>query len=253
MKTKSDFRTIKVEGFKISFHNRREFEKIYNEVFVDQQYNFEYASQSPFIIDCGAHIGLSILYFKSLYPRAHILAFEPDPLNLELLATNVQQNNLEDVRVIPCAVGSRDEQVFLYREPSDLYEANNGIRWTWANRISADTNKKLEAFPIQVVRLSNFINHYVDFLKVDIEGIEQLVVQEISQKLNFVRNMVVEYHGHNTSLQINDLEIICTILKEAGFLLNTRPKDVVEHRHKIRENDLRDRLVLLTGVKSSVS
>ena len=130
METARDFRTVNVEGFKNSFYNRREFEKIYNEVFVDQEYKFEGASQSPFIIDCGAHIGLSILYFKSLYPHAQILALQPDPLNLELLAINVQQNNLEDIKVIHSAVGSHDEQALLYREPSDLYEGNSGIRWT---------------------------------------------------------------------------------------------------------------------------
>ena len=49
------------------------------EIFRREQYRFETDAPAPFIVDCGANIGMATLYFKSLYPDATVLAFEPDP------------------------------------------------------------------------------------------------------------------------------------------------------------------------------
>lgn len=35
-------------------------------------------SEAPRIIDGGANIGLSVIYFKQLFPRSRTTAFEPD-------------------------------------------------------------------------------------------------------------------------------------------------------------------------------
>src|SRR5688572_22248417 len=41
---------------------------IYDELFKEGVYDFAPQSQSPFIIDCGVNIGLSIIYFKQRFP-----------------------------------------------------------------------------------------------------------------------------------------------------------------------------------------
>ena len=51
----------------------------YLEIFENQCLFFETKNQKPKIIDCGANIGISILYYKRLYPEAQIIGFEPDP------------------------------------------------------------------------------------------------------------------------------------------------------------------------------
>src|SRR5688572_8635835 len=51
----------------------------YSEIFKRGIYRFETPSESPQIIDCGANIGLSVIYFKRLFPAARITAFEADP------------------------------------------------------------------------------------------------------------------------------------------------------------------------------
>ena len=40
-------------------------------------------------IDCGANIGISILFFKKQYPDCTIMAFEPNPHAFPLLEKNV--------------------------------------------------------------------------------------------------------------------------------------------------------------------
>lgn len=65
-----DVKTEERYGFKISFINKEEFELIYKDIFESGEYNFQTNNPKPFILDCGSHIGLSVLYFKKLYPQA---------------------------------------------------------------------------------------------------------------------------------------------------------------------------------------
>ena len=51
-------------------------------------YRFTTTEDIPRIIDCGASIGLTSCYFKHLYPKSDIVAFEPDPRVFEVLKRN---------------------------------------------------------------------------------------------------------------------------------------------------------------------
>src|SRR5579871_1502116 len=61
----------------IYFSNPAELIHAFDEIFVDEIYKQQLSNQ-PYIIDCGANIGLSIIYMKQHYPDANIVAFEPD-------------------------------------------------------------------------------------------------------------------------------------------------------------------------------
>jgi len=102
-------------GFKVSYRNGYELEVIYDDIFAKNVYFFKSENPEPHIIDCGGHIGLAVLYFKSLYPRARIVTFEPNPETFFLLRENIVQNNLSGVRAINMAVSREDtEDAILY-------------------------------------------------------------------------------------------------------------------------------------------
>jgi len=44
--------------------------------------------RQPLIIDCGANIGCASVWFATQYPKARILAVEPDPDNFRMLVRN---------------------------------------------------------------------------------------------------------------------------------------------------------------------
>lgn len=77
--------TKKIRGIKFSFVNWKEFVLIYKDIFISKEYRFTADNDPPLIFDCGAHIGVSVLYFKKLYPKAKIIAFEPNPVTFKLL------------------------------------------------------------------------------------------------------------------------------------------------------------------------
>src|SRR5215203_7438092 len=85
------------KDFKIAYIRPYELLHTYQELFVNEIYKFKADTSTPVIIDCGANIGLSILYFKKIYKQAQIEAFEPDGKNFELLVQNCNINGLQQV------------------------------------------------------------------------------------------------------------------------------------------------------------
>ena len=81
--------------FNITFINEKEYHTIKREIWGKEIYYFKSPNISPFIIDIGAHIGISVLYFKQLYPNSNILAFEPNPISFDILQ-NQYRYNLQD-------------------------------------------------------------------------------------------------------------------------------------------------------------
>ena len=77
----------------------------FKEIFVDEIYKFNTMEKEPVIYDCGANIGMSCLYFKTLYPNCKIKAFEADPKIVQILRNNLARNNiLPNVEIINAAV-----------------------------------------------------------------------------------------------------------------------------------------------------
>jgi FkbM family methyltransferase len=77
-------------------------------------YYFETDNPLPFIIDAGAQIGMSTLYFKKQYPGAEIVAIEPNTINFKLLEENIWENQLDNVTTIQAALtGYGSETSFI--------------------------------------------------------------------------------------------------------------------------------------------
>ena len=66
--------------------------------------------ETPLIIDAGANIGTSAVWFSATFHKAHIVAIEPDAANAALLRSNTQGL---DVTVVEAALGASDGRVNL--------------------------------------------------------------------------------------------------------------------------------------------
>jgi hypothetical protein len=60
-------------GEKIRIPDAASFLFMRDEVFRKEIYKYTTTNATPYIIDCGANIGLSIIYFKQLFPDAIIV------------------------------------------------------------------------------------------------------------------------------------------------------------------------------------
>jgi len=182
------------------FYNGPEYLHGIKEIFIEEVYKQQLPDNAT-VIDCGANIGLSIIYIKHLYPSAKIIAFEPDNKNFELLTKNVQSHNLTNVELRKEAVWVEDTMVNFHEE------GNMGSKIEPGNQpgYSLVTAKKLKSF----------LQKSIDFLKLDIEGAEYEVLKDISEELRNVKNLFVEYHGQFE--QGNELIEIFQIIRNAGF------------------------------------
>ncbi len=171
------------------------------ELFLDETYKFMSQSKTPRIIDCGANTGLSVIYFKRLFPESKITAFEPDSEIFDILKENLQTYGYNDVELINKAVWNENGSI--------KFLASGGV----GGRISENENEKTIEIP--TFKLSDLLNEEIDFLKIDIEGAEFDVINDCKDKLSNVKNIFIEYHSEE--LREQKLDEILKILKESGF------------------------------------
>jgi FkbM family methyltransferase len=193
-------RTHRLFGRPISYVSPTELLHGLKEIFVDEIYK-QRLPEKPYIIDCGANIGLSVIYMKRLYPDAEILAFEPDKKNFELLNKNITAYNYKGVQLLQEAV---------WTENTILQFADEG---SMSSRI--DTDDSTKTVPVKAVRLKDYLIRQVDFLKIDIEGAEYRVLNDVAENLHFVNNLFLEYHGSFN--QGKELAEMIGLIVEKGF------------------------------------
>ena len=172
---------------------------MYEEIYEKEFYKFDSETEHPYIIDCGANIGVSVIWFKTRYPQSELLAFEPDPAIFEVLKKNVEQFNFDNLTLTEAAVWINNDEVTFLRE--------GGV----AGQIRESGDIKAKAF-----RLSQLLDRPIDMLKIDIEGAVHEVLEDCRGKLGLVKNLFVEYHGSKE--QNGRLEQLLSILTSAGFM-----------------------------------
>jgi FkbM family methyltransferase len=191
---------ISLLGYTVGYFREDDLRYLFNEICVQGDYLFRADHDRPVIIDCGSNIGLSVLFFKRLYPNARIIAFEPDPETFEMLEKNVAANHLRDVTLHNCALSEQDGVLTLYRP-----ETAGSLRMSRAfERIGG------KATTVASRRLPPFVTEPVDLLKMDIEGAEHAVLPDLaaSGKLDLIRKIHLEYHHHI----VGDVDCLAGIL-----------------------------------------
>ena len=177
------------------------FTEQFKELFVDESYKFSSQSSSPIIIDCGANIGTSCLYFKTLYPRCEIIAFEADEKIAKILTNNLKNNNINDVKIVSSAV----------------WINNDGIEFASEGADGGSIQGVGERKKVNSIRLKEVLHQIgrVELLKIDIEGAEYEVIKDCQSTLDNVQNIFIEYHSWNHSPQ--RLSEILVILEQNNF------------------------------------
>jgi FkbM family methyltransferase len=191
------------------------------EIFDQQIYKFMAETEKPYIIDCGANIGLSIIYFKELYPNAEIIGFEPDNKVFKALEQNMKAFNFSDVELIKKACWNEETTLKFYSEGAD------GGRVA----MNFDTEQIIE---VPTIRLRKFLDRKVDFLKIDIEGAEAKVLEDCSILLSNVDKIFVEFHSFMEKEQM--LPEILALLKSAGFRLHISSPGLISQNPYLKLN-----------------
>ena len=128
-------------------------------------------------IDVGANIGyFTLLMAKRVGPQGKVIAFEPLAENFRILQENIQLNNHPNVFAENCALMSSNERV-------ELRSATPGaITWVASVRVKQDS--AVESESVEAISLDEYVAKKgiakVDFLKIDVEGAEEAVLDGAS-------------------------------------------------------------------------
>jgi FkbM family methyltransferase len=172
------------------------------EIINKEIYKFSPDTNSPLIIDCGSNIGLSIVYFKKLFPNSRVMSFEPDEKIFETLAKNVRSFNLQNVDL-------RNEAVWI--ENGSLEFRKEG---GFSGRLALPGDHE-NIISVKTKRLKDLLKSKTDFLKLDIEGAEYDVIKDCEEELKNISFLFIEYHSHKAKEQT--LGEILEILRNNDF------------------------------------
>jgi FkbM family methyltransferase len=194
---------VKFNNWNLTIPDNLSFLYSYKEIFLDKIYNFKFESQAPRILDLGANIGLSILFFKYLYPNAKITGFEADPKIFTYLKQNIYGNGYIDVELINKAIWYENTKLSFMSEGSD------------AGKISSNQSNIV----VEAVDIFDILSHEkFDFIKMDIESAEEFVIPRCRDLLNEVKFIFIEYHS--TIGKDQCLDKILLFLKESKFRIH---------------------------------
>ena len=154
---------------------------VYNEIFLAKEYDISLGNPRV-IIDAGAHIGLSSVYFASRYPNATVIAIEPEPSNFAVLLKNAQfYPNIKPI------------QAGLWSKKTHLKIENSNVE-TWSFRVIENSlGEGIPAVCIEDV-MREFGIDLIDVLKIDIEGSEIEVLNHSQPWMDKVKTIIIELH-----------------------------------------------------------
>lgn len=167
---------------KIYTHDIACIKRAFNQIFINNVYDFNSKVDNPLIIDAGANIGMGVLYWKKKYPKSKIIAFEPSKEAYKSLLKNVEVNKLDNVKCINKALSDKE-----------------GIQVFTTNEIisgSLNTDKDLAYnYEVETTTLGSYLQNPVDFLKIDIEGAEKFIFEDFKRNILNLDYIFLEYHS----------------------------------------------------------
>lgn len=204
----------KVGKYVMWYENAEEFRILRREIFSRNDYYVELDRDDPVIVDAGAYIGDTTLYFKQIYPRARVFALEPYPPSFALLSKNIMENQLSGVELLQVALSPTTGEVTLHADISgyDWFTTVSYLQNGW------DKRQKTKAIKVKGVTLSQLVEGPIDLLKMDIEGMEVSVLKSLRGQFERIRNIIAEVHPVSGKLP----KEIFNILRQAGYKIEVR-------------------------------
>ena len=150
------------------------------------------------VVDVGANVGYyTLLAAASVGTTGRVIAFEPEPRNLEILERNLELNGLREcVTVCGKAVLNERRTLDLHQNPR-----NRGAHTLF---LTDPANSPFQRIKVETIALDDAIDRPVDFMKIDAEGSEPLIFQGMKKTL-----------ARNPQLKIM-MEFNTVTLKNAG-------------------------------------
>ena len=162
---------------------------VFRQVLVTREYDSPFHFSPRTIIDAGANIGLTSVFYANRYPNATIIAIEPESTNFKMLKKNTAPYS--NITAIRAALWKHNGEINLVDPDARDY----GYQTLETPEI-APGYKGREIVPAMTLdRIMADLNiQRVDILKMDIEGSEKGVFENSTAWIDRVETIAVEFH-----------------------------------------------------------
>ena len=209
---------------------------VIKQIFIEKQYEYDWLFQGkkvreiyefskknktkPLIIDAGANIGASALWFNHRFPESSIICIEPERNNCEILRKNCSG---KDIYLFEGALSNEAKVAFL----------NDPGEGDWGYRV--DTNGD---YPVACIGMSNLLDFFQKekytplILKVDVEGSENLIFEDPESWIEKIPLVIVELHDWMLP-QKNTSRNIMRAFSQYDFEIITRGENIFFFNKKL--------------------
>jgi FkbM family methyltransferase len=223
-------KSVMVQGHRMWLDDKDTLELATNEIYEPLETALFKRELKPgqVVLDIGANIGYyTLLAARLVGPKGKVYAFEPDPVNFQLLRKNVEANGYGNVILVNKAVSNKTKATRLY-----LNETNKGDHRLY------DSGDGRRSIAVEVVALDRFfkqLDKKVHFIKMDIQGAEAAALEGMKGliRANRALKLVMEFEPSNLRRFGSDPQKVLQTLKKAGFRL----LDISEKEKSVKPTD----------------
>lgn len=162
----------------------------FHQVFTFKEYGMNLGFSPRFIVDAGANIGLSAVFFSNKFPSVKIIAIEPERSNFMMLEKNTK--GYENILLTKRALSNQPNVNF------DVVDKGFG-NWGFVTEMQDSKNTKNVIDTVKTITIDEILIEYnleyLDLLKIDIEGGEkELFESNYENWLPKTKCIIIELH-----------------------------------------------------------
>ena len=138
--------------------------------------------------DIGANIGLYSIYNSLKHPKSSTIAFEPSSSNLRVLTRNISINNLEkNIKVVPNPLTNKKN---IFQEMNESQFIEGGALNSFGEKLNFEGKefKPTSKYNLLGTTINYFLENSIldipDYIKIDVDGIEHLILEGGDKFLN---------------------------------------------------------------------
>jgi len=172
------------------------------------------ATENSVLWDIGANIGSYVIY-AGLKKNMKVVAFEPSPFNIEFLSRNIWLNNLESqVTVVPNPLSSDVAQAKLLMKSIEWGNSGSTFGENYAeNGQPIEVEFEYQTIGFSMDQALTWLGlAQPDYIKLDVDGIEGLILSGGKTVLSKVKSLLVEVPEFESGQLL-----VQSALKQAGL------------------------------------
>ena len=191
-------------------------------------------SDNSIFWDIGSNIGVYSIYAAINHKNLEVVAFEPSTSNLNILSRNIALNNLHNKIKIAQIPLTKEENQFLLMKETSLNEGSALNAFGVDFDSDGNNIKEVNKYMLYGNSINNLLDNKIleipNYIKIDVDGIEHLILSGADKHLNNkkIKSILIELNEDFKDQFKSSLEI----LNNNGFSLEKKERSkMVERDH----------------------